>query len=125
NKVSVANALVQLQSTTVVAPRDGVVTTKYLEEGTIIRPGTSTFSQGTSLVQISDIGTMYVVCSVDEADVGSVSPGQKVKITTEPLPDKKLRGLVDRVDPAATPANTGTSGSAGARVPPARRLRGI
>jgi HlyD family secretion protein len=108
-KVAADNAKVQLESTTVVAPRDGVVTTKYLEEGTIIPPGTSTFAQGTSLVQISDISTMYVMCSVDEADIGSVKPGQRVRIVTEAFPNKTLRGEVDRVDPAATTTNNVTA----------------
>lgn len=125
SKVTVDNAKVQLESTTVVAPRDGVVTTKYLEEGTIIPPGTSTFSQGTSLVQISDISTMYVVCSVDEADVGSVHAGQKVKITTEAFPDQKFRGVVDRVDPAATTASNVTTVSVRVRILPGRNLPAI
>ncbi|MBC8065211.1 MAG: biotin/lipoyl-binding protein, partial [Chlorobia bacterium] len=72
SRVSVANAKVQLDSTTVLAPRDGVVTTKYLEEGTIIPPGTSTFAQGTSIVQLSDVTTMFVECAVVEADVAQV-----------------------------------------------------
>jgi HlyD family secretion protein len=122
SKVALENAKVQLESTTVVAPRDGVVTTKYLEEGTIIPPGTSTFSQGTSLVQISDVSSLYVVCSVDEADIGNVKAGQKVKIVTEAFPDKTLRGEVDRVDPAATTTSNVTSVSVRVRVFPKRGL---
>ena len=120
SKVALENAKVQLESTTVVAPRSGVVTTKYLEEGTIIPPGTSTFSQGTSLVQISDVSSLYVVCAVDEADIGSVQPGQKVNIVTEAFPTKKLRGVVDRVDPAATTTQNVTSVSVRVRVFPKR-----
>jgi HlyD family secretion protein len=109
SKVSLQNAKVQLESTTVVAPRGGVVTQKYLEEGTIIPPGTSTFSQGTSLVQISDVSDMFVECAVDEADVGSVAIGQRVRITTEAFPDERLRGEVDRINPAAATTSNVTS----------------
>lgn len=109
SRVSVKNAKVQLESTTVVAPRDGVVTMKYLEEGTIIPPGTSTFAQGTSLVQLSDVTKMYVECAVDEADIGNVRQGQRVRIVTEAFPGQSIEGLVQRVNPAATTANNITA----------------
>ncbi len=101
NTVSLKNAKVQLDSTTVLAPRSGVVTQKYLEEGTIIPPGTSTFSQGTSLVQISDTTQMYVECAVDEADIAQVRPGQPVRIIVEAYAGRPFEGTVQRVNPAA------------------------
>ncbi|MCL6549034.1 MAG: HlyD family efflux transporter periplasmic adaptor subunit, partial [Alicyclobacillus sp.] len=73
SEVARDNARVQLESTSLVAPRDGVVILKYVEEGTIIPPGTSVFSEGTSIVQIADVTKMYVEVFVDEADVGQVS----------------------------------------------------
>lgn len=109
SRVTLDNAKVQLDSTTVVAPRDGVVTMKYLEEGTIIPPGTSTFSQGTSLVQISDTTSMFVECQVDEADVAQVQEGQSVRITLEAYPGQRVRGVVDRVNPAAATTNNITA----------------
>ncbi len=102
SKVSRDNAKVQLDSTTVVAPRSGVVTLKYLEEGTIIPPGTSTFSQGTSIVQISDVTRMFVDCAVDETDIGKIRVGQQVRILTEAYPGRPLPGVVRRINPAAT-----------------------
>lgn len=102
SKVSRDNAKVQLDSTTVVAPRSGVVTLKYLEEGTIIPPGTSTFSQGTSIVQISDVTRMFVDCAVDETDIGKIRVGQPVRILTEAYPGRQLPGVVMRINPAAT-----------------------
>jgi len=101
SRVSKENAKVQLDSTTVLAPRDGVVTTKYLEEGTIIPPGTSTFSQGTSLVQISDTTTMFADCTVSEVDISSIKVGMKVRTILEAYPGDPLDGVVIRVSPAA------------------------
>ncbi len=109
SRVAANNAKVQLDSTTVVAPRDGVVTMKYLEEGTIIPPGTSTFAQGTSLVQISDTTKMYVECLVDEADIATVHQGQKVRTIIESYPGRPVDGIVSRVNPAATTANNITT----------------
>lgn len=123
NQVAVQNAKVQLDSTTVVAPRDGVVTKKYLEEGTIIPPGTSTFAQGTSLVQISDVTQLYVECAVDEADIASVRDGQKVRIVTEAFPGEFLDGEVTRVNPAADTANNITAIKVRVRVKPQDKVK--
>ncbi len=123
NQVAVQNAKVQLDSTTVVAPRDGVVTKKYLEEGTIIPPGTSTFAQGTSLVQISDVTQLYVECAVDEADIASVRDGQRVKIVTEAFPGEFLDGEVTRVNPAADTANNITAIKVRVRLKPQDKVK--
>lgn len=100
-RVARDNAKVNLESTTVVAPRDGVVTTKYVEQGTIIPPGLSTFAQGTSIVQIADVTRMYVEVNVDEADVAKVQPNQEVRVTLESDRRNPLKGHVSRINPAA------------------------
>lgn len=109
SRVSKDNAKVQLDSTTVLAPRDGVVTTKYLEEGTIIPPGTSTFAQGTSLVQISDTTTMFADCTVSEVDISSIKVGMRVRTILEAYPGEPLDGVVVRVSPAAVTNNNMTT----------------
>ncbi len=109
SRVTLDNAKVQLESTTVLAPRDGVVTLKYLEEGTIIPPGTSTFAQGTSIVQLSDVTRMFVECAVDEADIADVKEGQRVRIVTEAFPGVPIEGVVRRVNPAAQTVNNITA----------------
>lgn len=109
SQVAKNNAMVQLQSTTVVAPRTGIVTLKYLEEGTIIPPGTSTFAQGTSLVQIADTTTMFVECAVDETDIGSVRIDQPVRLIVEAYPGQSFDGVVKKIFPAAETANALTT----------------
>ena len=123
NKVSLANAKVQLDSTTVVAPRDGVVTLKYLEEGTIIPPGTSTFAQGTSLVQLSDVTQLFVDCAVDEADVSNVKVGQAVRIVADAFRGQTVPGVVTRVSPAAITANNVTSVKVRVKVLPGSKVK--
>lgn len=123
SRVAVENAKVQLDSTTVLAPRDGVVTTKYLEEGTIIPPGTSTFAQGTSIVQLSDVTTMFVECAVVEADVAQVRPGQKVRIVTEAYKGAKVDGVVDRVNPAAKTENNITAVKVRVKILPGSKVQ--
>lgn len=109
SRVAMSNAQIQLDSTTVIAPRDGVVTTKYLEEGTIIPPGTSTFAQGTSLVQIADTTQMEVECTVDEADIAAIRVGQKVRTILDAYPGEVFNGEVKRVFPSAVTAQSVTT----------------
>lgn len=109
SKVSEQNAREQLESTQVTAPRDGVVTLKYLEEGTIIPPGTSTFSEGTSIVQIADTTRMFVECTVDETDIAAVEVDQPVRIVVEAYPGSSFEGRVRKVFPAAESDNSITA----------------
>lgn len=122
SRASLADAKTQLDSTTVVAPRDGVVTLKYLEEGTIIPPGTSTFSQGTSLVQMADTTQMFVECAVDEADFAEVRTGQAVRITAEAFPGREFPGVVERVNPSAQTENNITAIKVRVRILPGAKL---
>ena len=123
NKVSLANAKVQLDSTTVLAPRDGVVTMKYLEEGTIIPPGTSTFAQGTSLVQISDVTQLFVDCAVDESDVSNVKVGQSVRVTADAFRGRPVDAIVTRVSPAAITANNVTAVKVRVKILPGAKIQ--
>jgi HlyD family secretion protein len=101
SQVQAANALDNLNQTTVKAPRPGVITRKYLEEGTIIPGAVSAFAEGTSIVQISDVTTMFVECRVDESDIASVRVGQDARIIVEAYPGTFLTGKVQRIFPAA------------------------
>lgn len=95
------NAKVQLDSTTITAPMNGVVIARFVEQGTIVPPGTSLFSQGNTLLQIADTSRMYVEVSVDEADIGSVRIGQPVDIRVDAFRRERFKGKVSRIDPQA------------------------
>jgi HlyD family secretion protein len=98
----VDNARTQLNYTTITAPRGGVILKKYVEEGTIITSGKSSFSgtgQGTSVVQLGDLSRMFVLASVDKTDIAQVETGQAVDITLDAYPDEIFEGKVTRIDP--------------------------
>ncbi len=99
SQASLTNAKIVLGSTTIRAPRNGVILQKYVEQGTIITSGQSFNSQGTSIVQLGDVSRVLVDAAVDEADISQVSLGQKVKITLDALPDKEFEGRVRLIDP--------------------------
>jgi len=87
------------EHTTVVAPRDGVVLRKHVEEGTVIPAGTAALAQGTAIVTLADITEMYVMADVDEVDISGVEVGQPVDISVETLTDVKITGRVDKLYP--------------------------
>lgn len=102
SKAQVENARTQLDYTIIKAPRAGVILKKYVEEGTIITSGRSSFAgtgQGTSIVQLGDLSRMFVLASVDETDVANVETGQNVDITLDAYPDEIFEGIITRIDP--------------------------
>jgi len=96
------NARIQLADTVIVAPRDGVIIEKLVEEGTVISSGMSAFAQGTTIVRLADMSRVFVDAEVAEADIASVWVGQKVDVTVDAFPGEIFEGKVVRVDPRTT-----------------------
>ncbi|HEY3265756.1 MAG TPA: efflux RND transporter periplasmic adaptor subunit [Armatimonadota bacterium] len=103
------NAKDTLAQTTVRAPSEGVVLTKYVDTGTIITSGLSLNSTGSSIVQIGDTTRMYVDVTVDETDIANVDEGQKVEINLDAYPGVPFEGKVARVNPQAVVESNVTS----------------
>lgn len=100
-QAEVNDRLIQLHDATIYSPRNGVVLQKYIEEGTIISSGESLSSDGTKIVQIGDVSSLFIDVSVDESDIGKISLGQKVTIALDAVPAAKPEGRVVRIDPQA------------------------
>lgn len=102
SQASVRNTQTQLGYTTIVAPRAGIVTKKYVEEGSIVTAGRSSFSgtgSGVSIVDIADVTRMFALVSVDETDIAQIRIGQEVDITVEAYSDKRFKGRVTKIAP--------------------------
>jgi len=56
-------------------------------------------SQATLLMNLGDVGSVFVRGKVDEADVGKISVGQEARITVESFKDRKFAGQVTRIAP--------------------------
>jgi HlyD family secretion protein len=100
-EVTAQNARTNLQQTRVVAPRDGVVLKKYVDEGTIIQSGQSGAAGGTSIIQLANVSRVYVDVQVDEADIALIEPGQDVSIALDAYPNTPKTGKVRKVFPEA------------------------
>jgi HlyD family secretion protein len=98
------NAAKQLRETTIVAPRNGIVLQKFVEEGTMVVSGSRGLSTGTAgnIVQLGDMSRVFVDCEVDETDIGKVWMGQGVDITIDAFPEQTFDGKVTRIDPQTT-----------------------
>lgn len=95
------NAQTTLERTVIRAPADGVVLTKYVEQGTIIQSSLGVAATGQSIVQIGDVSRMYVDVSVDETDIASIDVGQVVDVAIDAYPGVPFEGKVIRIDPQA------------------------
>lgn len=95
---SLTRAEQDLRDTVIVAPIDGVVLRRHVDEGQTVVSAMS----ATPLFEVaSDLRTLTAVVDVDEADVGLVHPGQAATFTVSAWPDRTFDAHVATVDLAA------------------------
>ncbi len=87
----------RLDDTKVYSPIDGLVTVRNVQIGTIISSGISNVGGGTTALTVSDLNHIFVLASVDEADIGKVAVGQPAEITVDAFPGKRFGGQVVRM----------------------------
>lgn len=95
--IALSLAQLQLKYTSVYAPIDGVVSSRPVQIGQIISSGISNVGGGTTVMTLSDLSRIFVLASVDEADIGFVKLGQTADITADSYPGKHFKGVVDRI----------------------------
>jgi len=100
-EASVKQARTNVGYTRIEAPRDGVVIAKNVEEGTVVPSSRASIGSTNALLQLGDISTLWVVCDVDETDIGQVSEGQRVTVKVDAFPSSLPEGKVIRIDPQA------------------------
>ncbi len=98
DQVALDNANLQLQYTTVFCPLDGVLSDLETQKGSLIASSLSTVG-GTTVMTVSDLSRIFVLASVDEADIGGVQLGQHCLITADAYPRRNFSGVVVRIAP--------------------------
>jgi len=86
-----------VDSLTVRAPIDGIVTARNVSVGDKVGA-----NQATALFTVADYSKMQVTINVDELDVGKVKAGQKARVTIDALPGKTYDAEVVRVAAGGT-----------------------
>ncbi|MBP3656154.1 MAG: HlyD family efflux transporter periplasmic adaptor subunit [Clostridia bacterium] len=90
-----ADAKQQRENLIIIAPCDGTVATLDVSEGDAI-------TSGMLLGSILHGEEMNLTIAVDELDVVSVQPGQKVTIAVDALPEAEMTGEVYKIAPVGT-----------------------
>jgi cobalt-zinc-cadmium efflux system membrane fusion protein len=76
----------------IVAPVDGYVVTKSINEGMNVRADNTT-----NVFTISSLKTVWVQANVYETDIAQVSVNDSADITTVAYPDMKLKGTISKI----------------------------
>lgn len=96
--------LEQMQSfERVVAPFDGVITQRLINEGDLINAGNG--GNGAQLFRISKISTMRVFVPVPEVYGSQIAPGLKAELTLTELPKDRFDGAVVRTSHSIDPGS--------------------
>jgi HlyD family secretion protein len=107
--INLQTAKHNLDTATLRAPHDGIVTTI---NGTVGgTPGVPTNSNsvtstpaapGSTFIQIVDVNALQVQANVNESDVGNLRVGQPATFTVSAYPTKVFRGIVSAIAPYGT-----------------------
>jgi len=91
----------------IVAPMDGVITFLDVEAGEIAAAQTA-FTQGRTLMTISDLSVFEVEVEVDETEINKVMLGQVAEIEVDAFPDTTFVGEVVEIGNTAIMIGMGT-----------------
>lgn len=96
-----------LTKTRITAPMAGVITYLKAEAGEIAQAQTA-FTQGQTLMTISDLSAFEVEIDVDETEIAKVDIGQDAKIRVDAFRDTAFAGNVSEIGNSATVTGQGT-----------------
>ena len=87
-------AQIDLDSTVVRAPVDGVIGNRQVRVGRFVAPGNA-------LLDIVPIDDVWIVANFKETQLEEIRPGQRVHITVDGYPNERLQGTVDSFAPGS------------------------
>jgi len=93
-KATLEMARIQLGYTKLIAPYDGIITSRNVEPGEVVSPGRE-------VLTMSDLSRVDLKIFVDETEIAKVRPGRKVEVKVDTFKDKVFSGLVSYVSPEA------------------------
>lgn len=96
-RARLATAQSQLGNTIVRAPIAGVVSSKDVNTGDVVAPGTPLYT-------VIDPSSMRLEASVPSDQIGDVRPGMPVEFTVRGYHNQRFNGTIERISPVADPA---------------------
>lgn len=91
------DARIAYVQTEVRAPSNGVVLSLTVAEGSVIASASRDVGGGAVLLRMASLDTVEVRALVDERDIGRITAGLSVTVTTASFPERPFRGEVLRV----------------------------
>jgi len=92
NKAALEQANIQLAYAKLLAPYDGVITSRNVEPGEVVSPGRE-------VLTMADLSTVDLKIFVDETEIGKVKPGQDVDVKIDTFPNRVYKGKVTFISP--------------------------
>ena len=112
-QAALRQARVELGHTVIRSPVDGVVISRNVDVGQTVA---ASFQAPVLFTIARDLAKMEVNVAVDEADVGRVQPGQKVRFSVDAFPGEGFTGEVRQIRKAPQSVNNVTTYSVMATV---------
>lgn len=91
-EAQLSNAKLQVQDTKIYMPINGTITSKKVEIGSMLSPGTP-------IADVVDVSRLKVKVSIAEADVFKLRVGESVKVTTSVYPGQVYSGQIRMISP--------------------------
>ena len=95
-QLAVANTA--LGDTAIVAPFSGVVIARQIEVGALVNPGVVGFV-------IARVAPVKAMVGVPDLHIGSLKPGDRLRVTSEAAPATQFEGLISSIAPSANDQN--------------------
>lgn len=92
-EIALKTADQNLSYTVITAPCDGYTSRKEIQEGQLVQPGQT-------LLDLVDNNEVWVTANYKETQLCHISPGSKVEITVDAIPDKIFHGTVRSISTA-------------------------
>jgi RND family efflux transporter MFP subunit len=89
----------QLRQTVVRAPVNGVVASKNISQGEVLKSG------GNTLVTLMNVNRIFLEVKVPETDIPKVHNKQVVHVNPDAYPSMNLKGRVTNIEPVVNPQN--------------------
>jgi len=86
---------------TVNSPVSGILRARKVTEGQYVNPGDT-------LLELTDLGNVWVMADVFDADIARIRPGLSAQVTSEALPGIRLTGEVTFIDTHSDPQSRTT-----------------
>ncbi|MCK5126763.1 MAG: efflux RND transporter periplasmic adaptor subunit [candidate division Zixibacteria bacterium] len=103
-----AKARDNLGKTTISSPMDGIVTLVEAEKGEIAQAQTS-FTQGKTLMVVSDLSAFEIEVEIDETDIKDLELNQRANVEIDAFPDTVFSGQVVEIGNTATTSGYGSN----------------